>query len=189
MGDDAQFAGPVHSAVTGGLHQQDLRLFGPVINEVYNSQTTFVYTTANATPLAPERWFRQAPGATTYWMGVPFIRWRPMPRSANRFRCRVFVEPDDQITVGVMSMSRRPGLALGGGSKPPAPLEHFSFAAVTAATATYLLQEIDLGYVGIARDESGVGTYLALLFVSSVDANIRVRSWIVEPARVNTNSG
>jgi len=177
-GDDGQFAGPVHSAVSGGLAQQDLRLVGPLVAEIYPHDGAHSFTFG--TPPAPTPWWRLAPDSADTYIGLPYFLWRAVPAGVNRVRVRVCLSWWTGATITCYSLSRRPGGGIG-------PIRQFSASATLAATITETW--VDLGWMHVARDESGLGTYFALGFQEAGAHQFVVHGWTIEPGFVDDPTG
>jgi hypothetical protein len=80
-GDDGYFAGPPHIWAAKSVHRNDLRLWGPLINEIYAGTTT-----------SDESWTVDDPGSGTYLMHLSTLRRRPLPPGCTRVRCRFWME-------------------------------------------------------------------------------------------------
>lgn len=189
-GDDGHFAGPIYKAVAAGLGQADLRQAGYIVAEQY----TLPETLSESFPAVRSV---EAPGAPEFTMLGQFFVHRPIPLPCNRLKVRVQIQAwrvdaadPDYIHVRCYSLSRPPlGLASTIGPEPPL-VRYYREVTVESAdgSGTTGGHWYTFDLIEVARDESGLGTWLGLAFYvedqgggGTADQRWRVRAWTVEP--------
>ena len=196
-GDDGHFAGPIYKAVAAGLGQADLRQAGFIVAEHYRSPETLSESFPAVRSVA-------ALGAPEFTMLGQYFVHRPVPLPCNRLKVRVHIQAwridsadPDYIFIRCYSMSRPPlGLANNLGLGPQPPLVRYSREVVVesadgSGTTGGHWYTFDL--LEIARDGTGLGTWLGLAFYvedqgggGTADQRWRVRAWTVEPGIEDT---
>lgn len=184
IGDDGQFAGPVYALAAANARQQDLRLWAPVLNDVYNPDYAITFSgnpTGNRTQL-------RDPLDTTWYLQFPFIRRRPLPPNANRLKVRVCLYVSgasagatDTITVRCYSMSQ-PGWRSKPSTSPAQLVRYYRASSVDVSDANSgTTVWLEFSNLKAARDLEGA-TYLALAF-RCVNQTVtwQVRSWVADP--------
>jgi hypothetical protein len=198
FGDDGAFMHQ-HAVVAGAVREMDLRLVGPLVNEIYFEAEEMVQD------FVPDEWFKYPPGVTTAERGaqpfkfmLPFLRYVPVSDAANRIYNRVQVQNYTdggtirKLDVRCYTMSRRP--VIGGFQvlgNPPEPLEYWFTADDTSTdhTSTGTGEWLDLGLSKIARDQEG-GTWLCLAVeihsgTADTDARYKIKGWTCDMARLD----
>jgi hypothetical protein len=173
LGDAGNFGGPVYLMAARAVHENDLRMAGPMINELIHPALM-----TNSTNMVA--WDGSAD--TTFRIFLSFMARRPVPQGANKVAWRVFVQCNTsaQLRVRAYSMSQ-PGYF----SRPDTSPATFESYYRELSVAEH--HGVDLGGVWlefppskIARDLENY-TYLCLGFLRADSSQWRVKAIVCEP--------
>lgn len=178
IGDDGHFVGPVLAMAAAAQRQNDMRLVGPLVNEVCVGDW------------AEDSAWTRANGKYV-WHGE-FLRRRPVPKQCNRLIFRAHVQQNaasaQDFDIRFIS-SNRPGIKSVDGS-PPVSETYFGDVTRNAddGTGTTGGAWVESGPVRIALDEYGY-TYLWIALDGSSLTDYRIRAWSVEPIYLDDPGG
>lgn len=190
FGDVGEFVGPPESIVASGIHQADLRLAGPMVNENYNDAPTW------DSNYAPDQWDRAMPLNTTVFLMGNYLVWTPRHRGINAWKARVFVSAVDGVSTGTLEVvcvcfNKIPnnGVLVLNGPTPPS-YDHRYVTQTLSLTTTLSEQWVDFSDA-IRRlvDDGQGGCYFALGFLASTNALWNVHSWHVDSILDKTTNG
>lgn len=165
IGDDGYFAGPVHALAAAACRAEDLRLVGPLINEVCRSVPSH-----RGDFVGDEAVIQEDPAQAGRYLLLPTLHYAPVPPGANRISVSVYVRQwrisgdPDRLEITALSLSQ-PGFTVRPDTSPAVLAVHRVTATRTHADAITNTAGawVDLEGLRVARDLRG-WTYLALAF-------------------------
>src|SRR5688572_55877 len=172
--DDGQFAGPAYILAGKALRTHDLRLWGPIVNEIFYGAWLEDSTQTMADPTS-----------ASYEMHFETLRHRPIPLTCNRVSVRVFVQQNgaSALDLGVRCYSSNwPGPVVPGPDSQNEAITNRVTVVRNAddGTTNTVGAWVDLGLLEPVRDEGG-RSYFWLGFNPSTLTDYRVRAWTIEP--------
>lgn len=177
-------AGPTHWAAAGALEQNTLLNVGPLVNKQWEDPDAVLWST-----IQNDAWWAPAPDGDSY-LGIPWFWRRPVPKSVNKLRCRLYfrseensVVTNNSLTFRVWSCNRNPGV------EAALPLESFSvsetFGPVNDAIGPDAGRWIEFDTLRIARTPNQANTWLAVsVEITGSSANtqdVEIHAVTIEP--------
>lgn len=184
FGEQDSAAGPTHWIAGGVLEQNTLLNVGPLVNKQWEDPVPVFWSGMQA-----GAWHTQAPDGSSY-LGIPWLWRRPVPKSVNKLRCRIYfrssedsLNTNNTVSMTLWSCNRNPGV------DTEQPLETYSvtesFGPVNDQPTASPGRWIDFDTLRISRTPNQANTWLALSFEitgsSAATQNVEVYAVIIEP--------
>lgn len=180
LGDDGEFAGPVHILAARACRDHRMLLASPVINEVVQNIQWQPVTAA---------WRIDDPDDSDVELFLTFLRYRPLHVDVTHVHVEVYVQLDyqgagdpDPITFYLYSMSQ-PGPFVTPASSPETFTKYRCSAALSTdhGTGDEAGEWLDLGKLDIARDKRGKSYFVIGADAPSVDHVWRIKAIVANP--------
>lgn len=173
IGNDGELEGPVLAMAAKAQQKSDLRLCGPLVNEVTTGDWAEDST-----------WVMTDPDDASFEWHAELIKRRPVPLQCNRVVFRAHVQQNDAAADDLVVrfyVSDRPGLIQAPAS-PNAPTRYYDTVTRNADDGTSVPGGawIYSDPIRIARDDDNFSYFWIGLDGSAV-TDYRVRAWSVEP--------